>query len=81
MPQKLRQLGDIHRNPARLIFDEQFAADLRPGSSSKLHRRAFARCGQHDKESRRPILRQTTAAGSGEATSSRRVDQARSAAR
>jgi hypothetical protein len=31
---KLGQLGDIRRDPPRLIRVSNFAADLRPGSSS-----------------------------------------------
>jgi hypothetical protein len=33
--QKLRQLGDIHRNPPRLSLQSSFAADQRRSSSSK----------------------------------------------
>jgi hypothetical protein len=29
--QQLRQLGDIHRNPSRLVFREQLGADRRSG--------------------------------------------------
>src|SRR5215831_3968605 len=35
LPQQLRQLGDIRRNPPRLIAREQLGAERRPGSSSK----------------------------------------------
>jgi hypothetical protein len=34
--QKLRQVGDVGRNPPRLIFGEQIGGRIaRPGSSSK----------------------------------------------
>jgi hypothetical protein len=35
-PQKLRQLGDVHRDPPRLVFGEQLCRRFAwPGSSSK----------------------------------------------
>jgi hypothetical protein len=59
------RLGDIRRDPPRLIFAEQLGRRAPPRLILEIgHTRAFVRCDR-GRKNRRPIPRQSKAAGSG----------------
>ena len=65
LTQQLRQLGDIHRDPSRLIFAEQLGSGSPPWLVLEIDIRELLPGRRQSQQSRRLVLQQTKAAGSG----------------